>query len=352
MESVSVELTGISVAYGENRVLEKFSLETKKGELVALLGKSGCGKSTVLKTIAGLLKPFEGEILFDRKNINEIPAEKREAVLVFQKPLLFPYLTVEKNVGFGLKMRGLAKSEITRKVNEALNWVQLENFSTRFPHQLSGGQEQRVALARALVTNPRVLLLDEPFSALDASLRREMRLLVRQLQQRLQLTTIFVTHDQEEAGAIADRIAFMADGKLEQFAPPKDFFTKPETLETAKFFGWKTVFGKAQANKVETSIGNFILNSEFKVQECMVAFHPAFAKIEKISESLVENSKVFLSGIVKLKLDLGVQVKYAIKLLNDEIIEVSETAELSVQVGERVNVILLSERICFLPVKH
>ena len=179
-------------------------------ELMALLGPSGCGKTTALKVVAGLLAPASGDVMFDGVSVLSIPAERRGATMVFQKPLLFPHMTVVENVGFGLKMRRMAKAEIAARVTQALQWAQLEGYERRKPSELSGGQEQRVALARALVTEPRVLLLDEPFSALDENLRGEMRLLVRELQQRLRITTIFVTHDQREALAVADRIALIA----------------------------------------------------------------------------------------------------------------------------------------------
>lgn len=173
-----LELKNIKAAYGANSILRDFSLSAESGEIVALLGESGCGKTTALKIVAGLLDQDSGEVWLDGENISRVPAERREMSLVFQKPLLFPFLNVAENISFGLKMRNVPKAEIARKVAEALKMVRLENYETRLPRQLSGGQEQRVSLARAIVTNPRVLLLDEPFSALDARLRVEMRNLV------------------------------------------------------------------------------------------------------------------------------------------------------------------------------
>jgi len=214
--STQIQLKNISAGYGPMTVLRNLWLEVGGGELIVLLGPSGCGKTTLLKIIAGLLAPIGGDLLFGDRVFTGVPAERREAAMVFQKPLLFPHLTVAENIGFGLKMRKIAGDESTRRVAEALEMVQLDGFGERKPRELSGGQEQRVSLARALVTRPRVLLLDEPFSALDVGLRGEMRSLVRQIQRRLQITTVFVTHDQEEAVTIADRIALLLDGEMVQ----------------------------------------------------------------------------------------------------------------------------------------
>ncbi|HEY6400508.1 MAG TPA: ABC transporter ATP-binding protein, partial [Blastocatellia bacterium] len=192
----AIRLDRLTVNYGATRALGDFTMAIDEAELVALLGPSGCGKTTVLKVVAGLLAPASGDVRFDGVSVLPVPAERRGAAMVFQKPLLFPHMTVAENVGFGLKMRRLKKDEIADRVAQALRLVKLEGYERRKPHELSGGQEQRVTLARALVTEPRALLLDEPFSALDENLRGEMRTLVRELQQRLRITTIFVTHDQ------------------------------------------------------------------------------------------------------------------------------------------------------------
>ncbi|MBX3280128.1 MAG: ABC transporter ATP-binding protein [Acidobacteria bacterium] len=237
----SVRLERISAHYGAARVLDDITLAIETGELMALVGPSGCGKTTILKILAGLLTPSEGEVFFEDRLVTNVSAERRGAAMVFQKPLLFPYLSVGENVAFGLHMRKVARDETRRRVREALEWVHLAGYESRRPSQLSGGQEQRVTLARALVTQPKLLLLDEPFSALDESLRAGMRLLVRELQQRLGITTVFVTHDQMEAAAIADRIALVFDGRLEQCAAPRDFYTAPATLRAARFFGWTAI---------------------------------------------------------------------------------------------------------------
>ena len=324
-----IELKNITASYGENLVLRDFSLSVADGEFVALLGASGCGKTTALKIIAGLMTESLGEVWLDGKEISKVLAERREAAMVFQKPLLFPFLNVAENVGFGLKMRNLPKAETRQKVAEALSLVKLEGFENRSAKQLSGGQEQRVTLARALVTNPRVLLLDEPFSALDAGLRIEMRNLVRQLQQRLKITTVFVTHDQEEAVSTADRIALMDNGKLAQIAAPKDFFINPATPNVARFFGWKLFDGIVRADFIETSVGKFGLFETLKQvatgDKVLVCFHPTWATIG--SPEKTNSDKNYVVGKLEQIINLGAKLRVATSLSNGELLEV-ETIDL------------------------
>lgn len=319
-----IELKNITASYGENLVLQDFSLSVEDGEFVALLGASGCGKTTALKVIAGLMTEQSGEVWLDGKNITTIVAEKREAAMVFQKPLLFPFLNVAENVGFGLKMRKMPKAEIRQKVAEALNLVKLENFENRSAKQLSGGQEQRVALARALVTNPRVLLFDEPFSALDAVLRIEMRNLIRDLQQRLKITTVFVTHDQEEAVSIADRIALMDNGKLAQISAPKDFFINPATPNAARFFGWKLFDGIVRAEFIETSVGKFDLPETLHKlaigDKVLVCFHPTWANIGSLEKT--NSDKNHLDGKLGQIINLGAKLRVISHLSNGELLEI------------------------------
>lgn len=235
MSATRVIIEQIVAGYSGAGVLREVSLAAEPGELVALLGPSGCGKTTLLRVVAGLHPPDSGEVRFGDSVVTNLPAERRGAVMVFQRPLLFPHLTVAGNVAFGLKVRGVPRATIDRRVAEALSMVRLDGFERRRPHELSGGQEQRVSLARALVTEPRVLLLDEPFSALDESLRTEMRTLLRDLQRRLEITTLFVTHDQREAAILADRVALLLDGRIVRVASPRDFYAAPATPEIARF---------------------------------------------------------------------------------------------------------------------
>ena len=234
-----VTLRGLTKTYGSDAepTVDAIDLVVEPGTMTALLGPSGCGKTTTLKMLAGLLPPTGGQVLFDDRDVTRVPAEKRGVAMVFQKPLLFPHLTVGQNIAFGLRMRRVGKAETARRVAEMLELVSLPGYADRRAGELSGGQEQRVSLARALVTDPSVLLLDEPLSALDAALRVQMRALVREIQQRLGVTAVFVTHDQEEAVVLADRIALMLDGRVEQQGRPRDFYEKPATVRAAQFFG-------------------------------------------------------------------------------------------------------------------
>jgi putative spermidine/putrescine transport system ATP-binding protein len=234
------------------------SLALPSGRITALLGPSGCGKTTVLKIIAGLLHPEAGDVTFDGQSVLNVPAERRGAVMVFQNHLLFPYMSVGENIGFGLKMQGIDRRTISRRVAEMLALVQLPGYEQRRPRQLSGGQQQRVALARALIVQPRVLLLDEPLSNLDAHLRGEMRELIVAVQQQLGVTTVFVTHDQEEAITLSDHIALIFEGRLHQFGPPPNFYEHPASAAVARFFGGVNfVPGLKRGCHLETELGVF-----------------------------------------------------------------------------------------------
>jgi putative spermidine/putrescine transport system ATP-binding protein len=259
---IDVLLEGIEKRYpgSDLPAVRDVSLKVEKGELVCLLGPSGCGKTTTLKIIAGLLEPDRGRVCFDGEEVTAIPAEDREAVMVFQSHLLFPFLTVAENVGFGLKMQGMEKDEIHRRVTPMLQRMQLAGYENRRPSQLSGGQKQRVALARALILEPKVLLLDEPLSNLDASLRDEMRELILSIKEELDLTIIFVTHDQEEAVLLADRIAVMFDGELQQYGASDELYQRPASLAIARFFGNNNALpGRVTGRQVTTEAGPFCL---------------------------------------------------------------------------------------------
>ncbi|MFK7805910.1 MAG: ABC transporter ATP-binding protein [Anaerolineae bacterium] len=234
----SLTLKGLTKEYQLGvSALNNVDLDVTDGELLVLLGPSGCGKTTILRLIAGLLSPTSGDILFDGESVARVPAERRNAIMVFQTHALFPYRSVGDNVAFGLKIQKLSKLEIERRVKNALDQVQLAGFEERRPDQLSGGQKQRVALARALVMQPRFLLLDEPLSSLDQSLRGEMRQLIKKLQRESGVTTLMVTHSQEEAVAMGDRIALLIDGQIRQMGTPDNFYLHPADETVARFFG-------------------------------------------------------------------------------------------------------------------
>ncbi len=255
-----VLLRGLTkIFHGQEEVLavDELDLDIDTGQITALLGPSGCGKTTTLKMIAGLLRPNGGDILFDGESVKGVPAEKRGAAMVFQNHLLFPYMSVGENVGFGLKMRGVDKEEIRSRVSEMLELVHLPGYEERRPKQLSGGQSQRVALARALIIEPTVLLLDEPLSNLDAHLRDEMRELILSIQRQIGITTIFVTHDQEEAVVLAHQIALMFEGVLQQYDEPDWFYERPVSKRAAMFFGGVNfIDGVKESNQLKSDIAD------------------------------------------------------------------------------------------------
>ncbi len=233
----SVSLRNLTRVFGKTRALDGMSLEIAPGELVALLGPSGCGKTTALRIVAGFETADHGEVLIEGKDVSPVPAAKRDMGMVFQSYSLFPNMNALDNVGFGLRMRKMGAGRRRQRAAELLEMVGLSDQARQFPHQLSGGQQQRVALARALAIEPRVLLLDEPLSALDAKVRLQLREQIRNLQQRLGTTTLFVTHDQEEALSMADRVGVMRSGKLEQVAAPDELYSRPATAFVAEFVG-------------------------------------------------------------------------------------------------------------------
>jgi putative spermidine/putrescine transport system ATP-binding protein len=232
-----LELRGLRKRFDDVDAVANLDLTVEPGTLMAFLGPSGCGKTTTLRMIAGLERPSGGDILFDGESILGVPAERRNIGMVFQRYVLFPHMNVARNVSFGLRMRGVDRAEIEARVAEVLDVVQLTGLERRFPSQLSGGQQQRVAIARTVVTRPRLLLMDEPLANLDAKLREEMRAFITELQRRLGITTIFVTHDQVEAIELADRIGVMFGGALVQVGSPEEVFNRPRSLAVAEFMG-------------------------------------------------------------------------------------------------------------------
>lgn len=244
--STTLELHRIEKRYGATRAVAGVDLSVAPGELVALLGPSGCGKTTTLRMVAGFVEPTAGRILMGGSDITRMPPHKRNAGMVFQSYALFPHMSVADNIAFGLRRRGVPRGEIAERVARMVALLQLDGLEARLPRQLSGGQQQRVAVGRALVINPAVLLLDEPFSNLDALLRDSTRIEMRRLQTALGLTTLFVTHDQAEAMAIADRIAVMHQGRIEQVGTPREIYDRPTTRFVAGFIGRANIFDAMQ----------------------------------------------------------------------------------------------------------
>ena len=260
---ISVSLLGISARFGTQPVLDSIELQIQPGELFFLLGPSGCGKTTLLRIVAGLCTPSAGRLLFDGKDVTSLPAHQRHTAMVFQSYALWPHMNVEKNVAFGLQEQKLPKAQIQSRVHEVLECVQMAEFAQRKIHQLSGGQQQRVALARALAVRPSCLLLDEPLSNLDAQLRHQMRSQIRDICRKFQLTAIYVTHDQKEALAVADRIAVLDKGRLAQVGTPRELYQRPHSRQMAAFIGEANfipgtlrALSKNQAT-VESALGTF-----------------------------------------------------------------------------------------------
>ena len=235
--TVDVELRGVTKRFGEVRAVDALDLEVQHGEFLSLLGPSGCGKTTTLRLIAGFEQPDEGEVLIDGRNVAGLPPYRRNVNTVFQSYALFPHLTVLENVGYGLKQRGHGRSERRRRAQDALELVRLADLGGRKPKQLSGGQQQRVALARALVMEPKVLLLDEPLGALDLKVRKQLQIELKRIQQEIGITFVYVTHDQEEALAMSDRVAVMSGGRIEQLGPPREIYDAPASAFVADFIG-------------------------------------------------------------------------------------------------------------------
>jgi len=236
-EDIAVRLDGVTKRFGETVALHQASLQVRRGELMTLLGPSGCGKTTLLNLVAGFLPPDSGDIAIDGARVTDLPTWRREIGMTFQNYALFPHMTVASNVGYGLRARRLPREEIAGRVAAVLDLVRLSGLEDRRPRQLSGGQQQRVALARALVVRPKVLLLDEPFSALDRNLRASMQVELRDIQRKLGVTTIFVTHDQSEALSLSDRIAVISEGRIRQLGTPDEIYRRPVDRFVASFVG-------------------------------------------------------------------------------------------------------------------
>ncbi|MEG1255734.1 MAG: ABC transporter ATP-binding protein [Clostridium sp.] len=305
-----IEIKNISKTFGDLRVLDNISLDIKKNEFVTLLGPSGCGKTTTLKILAGFETCDEGEIIFEDKKINSVPPYERQINTVFQKYALFPHMNVYENIAFGLKIKKLSKAEIDKKVTEVLKLVDLKGFEKRKTDSLSGGQQQRVAIARAIVNEPRVLLLDEPLGALDLKLRKEMQIELKKIQKQLGITFIFVTHDQEEALTMSDRVVVMNKGVIQQMGTPEDIYNEPRNRFVAKFIG-------------ESNITIGVMIDDFKVEFCNHIFEcvdKGFEKNEDIDVvirpediKIVNKEEGHLQGTVKSSVFKGVHYELEVE---------------------------------------
>lgn len=307
-----ITINNLSKKFDNKEVLKELNLEVRSEEMVALLGPSGCGKTTTLKLISGLLAADRGDIKFDGNSVIDLPTEARGAVLVFQENLLFPHLNIEKNIAFGLKMAGVDRKIRAKRVEELLKLVNLPGLQKRMPNELSGGQQQRIALARALAINPKVLLLDEPISNLDANLREEMRELIRKIHEEENMTTIFVTHDREEALLVADRIAVMKDGNLEQIGTPEELYRSPVNKYVADFFGQANyIRGCKIGDKFYPDCQNDNLINKDAAQEKLAMIRPEFLHLSKEESS--ESDLMVLNAKIVKRSYAGERIYYKVK---------------------------------------
>lgn len=326
-----VQLAGIRKCFDGKEVIPQLDLTINNGEFLTLLGPSGCGKTTVLRLIAGLETVDSGRIMLDNEDITHVPAENRYVNTVFQSYALFPHMTVFENVAFGLRMQKTPAAEITPRVMEALRMVQLETFAQRKPHQLSGGQQQRVAIARAVVNKPRLLLLDESLSALDYKLRKQMQNELKALQRKLGITFVFVTHDQEEALTMSDRIVVMRDGRIEQDGTPREIYEEPKNLFVAGFIGEINMFNATVIERLdEQRVRANVEGREYNIyvnfavepgQKLHVLLRPEDLRVEEIND---DNHAEGLIGYVRERNYKGMTLESVVELENGKMVMVSE----------------------------
>lgn len=324
--------------YGNNVIIPDLSVEIKDGEFFTLLGPSGCGKTTLLRMVAGFNSIEGGEIFFDNECINDMPPSKRNIGMVFQNYAVFPHLSVRQNVAFGLENRKMAKPDIKKNVDEILDTVKITEFADRMPNRLSGGQQQRVALARAIVIHPNVLLMDEPLSNLDAKLRIEMRNAIKSIQNEVGITTIYVTHDQEEAMAVSDRIAVMNEGVIQHVGTPKNIYQRPANLFVANFIGRSntikaTLCGKEISfeNGYTTTYNNLVTREDGK-KDVQVSVRP--------EEFVIAKDNKGLNGTILSSVFLGLNTTYFVKLWNGDIVEIVEESAIDDILENGTNVTL------------
>ncbi|MDO4509966.1 MAG: ABC transporter ATP-binding protein [Lachnospiraceae bacterium] len=337
---VIVSLKNVNKYYGDNHVVRNLSIDIYKGEFLTILGSSGCGKTTTLRMIAGFETQTDGEIFVDGKEVRDEEPYERAVNTVFQNYALFPHMTIYENIAFGLNMKKLPKDEIKKKVTEILELVQLSGFEQRKPDQLSGGQKQRVAIARALVNEPKVLLLDEPLGALDLKLRKQMQIELKKLQRRLGITFVYVTHDQEEALTMSDRIAIMNKGNLEQLSYPREIYEKPSTEFVADFIGESNIFygvvSEVNDNYIGVSLENgHIIGDKADVDTGEIVYVSVRPENTKISDKPFESFS--LRGTISEHIYVGNIIKTIVSLPNDNRIKCSNFSKEDVmEVGTKV----------------
>ncbi len=331
---IAVEISNVTKNFGEVVAVDDVSIRIMDGEFFSLLGPSGCGKTTTLRMIGGFELPTEGTISIMGERQGFKPPYQRPVNTVFQNYALFPHMSVEQNIAFGLEMRKVAKDEIKSRVQEMLNLVQLPNMGRRKPKQLSGGQRQRIALARALINHPKVLLLDEPLGALDLKLRKDMQLELKAIQERVGITFVYVTHDQEEAITMSDRIAVMSDGKVLQIGSPEEIYEHPQSLFVADFIGESnfipgTVTKHGEGLGIELSDGRLMeaawAEPSVEIGEAaVISVRPEKVHIYPVDAAVQMDHMSQLSGVIEQTVYIGTDTRYAVRLTEDTIVQVRQ----------------------------
>lgn len=340
----TVELIGVVKDYGGHRALDGIDLSIRPGEFVALLGPSGCGKTTALRSLSGLEAIDDGRILIDGEDVAAVPTNKRDIGMVFQSYSLFPHMTTLENVEFGLRMRKVPANTRQPRAVEALEMVGLERFAGRYAHQLSGGQQQRVALARALVTRPRVLLLDEPLSALDAKVRVQLRDEIRRIQTELGITTVFVTHDQEEALAVADRVAVMKDGTIEQIGTPEELYTTPSSAFVADFVG---LSNRVHAEVVDGTV--LVHGTPLELLGERLADGPVTAYVRPEDITIEGSRSAGIAAVVVASSFLGSLRRTRLRLADDTLLSVQHDVATRLEPGTEVKLRLKGAPVSAVP---
>ncbi len=350
--SRGIEIIDLTMEYGDIIALDHVSLKVRNGEMLAVLGPSGCGKSTMLSLISGLQTPTRGQIYIDDQRIDHLPAQQRGIGFLFQNYALFPHMTVRENIGYGLKIKRMPRTHIKQRVDELLKTIGLFEHVDKKPHQLSGGQQQRVALARALAPKPDIILLDEPLSALDVKIRQKLRSELKQIQKELGITTILVTHDQEEAFQLGDRVAVMNHGRIEQIGTPAEIYENPASEFVACFVGEINVLtGFVKAGQVHA--GNLVLELPESLK-ALPSYTPLKILIRPENFKLVkaerqENAAGTASGILCGTTFLGSQLKLEVLIDNDQIIQVTmpkdQATHHKLSTGDQVTVFTLANQV-------
>jgi len=352
-ESSRVQLLNVVKSFGDNTVLHGIDLDIKAGSLTTLLGPSGCGKTTILRLIAGLELPTSGQVFLGDEDVSVLSASQRDVAMVFQSYALFPHMTVGQNVGYGLKMQGVDKETRQEHVKEALDSVGLDGFQKRYIDQMSGGQQQRVAVARALILEPKVMLFDEPLSNLDSKLRRQMREDIRRLQQELGVTSVYVTHDQDEALAVSDDVVVMKDGEIAQQGSPKELYLQPHSKFVATFMGdANIVLGKviAGGNKSLLRIDDVEIAtdkpmpSDFIDKTIEIAIRP-----EALSLITADDNAAGLPCTIVTKAYIGAAIEYTVKWNGQELFLVSATGNQEFAIGDNAKVLITPPGIAPIP---